>query len=154
VTSSHQERDEHEDHPVLALHVVQRAHQLKRAVEVQRHALEQALGERNAESVRDSVLKLARQMAEWEEALEQIRLGAAAALAERDRWQIAHDKLRERIDRHILEPRTTDSVQPPASRTGRTQVRAPAVHSGQDFSAIDRELERLNESMLRAFSSE
>jgi hypothetical protein len=153
VTSSQQEREEGPDQSVAALHAVQRTHQLKRALEGQRRALEKALGERDAESQRQSIATLLHQMLDWEEALEQIRLGAAAALAERDRWQIAHDKLRERMDRHALEPRTTDSPQPPASRTARTQVRAP-VTQGQDFSAIDRELERLNESMLRAFSSE
>lgn len=153
MTGSHQQRDEIQDDGAAALHVVQRTHQLKRALELMRQSLERALGGRDPESLRQSVAKLAHQISDWEDSLEQIRLGAAAALAERDRWQIAHDKLRERIDRHTLEPRTTDSVQPPASR--RTQVRSPGAHSGgQDFSAIDRELERLNESMLRAFSGE
>jgi hypothetical protein len=152
VTSSQQERDESRTQAVAALHSVQRAHQLKRALESQRHALEKTLGDHDAGELRPLLVKLVHQISDWEESLEQIRLGAAAALAERDRWQIAHDKLRERIDRHTLEPRTTDSVQPPASR--RTQVRSPAAQAGQDFSAIDRELERLNESMLRAFSSE
>jgi regulator of replication initiation timing len=131
---------------------VQRTHQLKRALEGQRHALERALREHDADSLKQVAQKLLHQLSDWEDELEQIRLGAAAALAERDRWQVAHDKLRERIDRHTLEPRTTDSVQPPASR--RTQVRSPGAQGGQDFTAIDRELERLNESMLRAFSSE
>jgi regulator of replication initiation timing len=153
VTGSHQQRDEIQDEALAALHVVQRAHQLKRVLEVQRQALERVLAARDPDALRQNASKLARQISDWEESLEQIRLGAAAALAERDRWQIAHDKLRERIDRHALEPRTTDSAQPPASR--RTQVRSPGNQGGgQDFSAIDRELERLNESMLRAFSGE
>jgi hypothetical protein len=153
VTGSHQQRDEVQDDASASLHVVQRTHQLKRALELQRQALERALAGRDAEALRQHVVRLAHQISDWEDSLEQIRLGAAAALDERDRWQVAHDKLRERIDRHTLEPRTTDSVQPPASR--RTQIRSPGAQGGgQDFSAIDRELERLNESMLRAFSSE
>jgi regulator of replication initiation timing len=152
VTGSHQQRDEVQDEASASLHVVQRTHQLKRALEVQRQALERALAARDSEALRQNVAKLAHQISDWEDSLEQIRLGAAAALDERDRWQVAHDKLRERIDRHTLEPRTTDSVQPPASR--RTQIRSPITQGGQDFSAIDRELERLNESMLRAFSGE
>lgn len=86
----------------------------------------------------------------WEEQLEVIRCDMAELLAERDRWRIAHDKLRERIDRHTLEPRSEErkvqSLPQPA--------RPRASGESQDFSAIDRELERLNASMLRAFSSE
>lgn len=152
MAGSHQQRDEVQDEAVAALHVVQRIHQLKRALEVERQSLERALAGRDPDALRQNVLKVTGQISDWEDSLEQIRMGTAAALAERDRWQIAHDKLRERIDRHTLEPRTTDSVQPPASR--RTQIRSPGVQGGQDFSAIDRELERLNESMLRAFSGE
>jgi regulator of replication initiation timing len=118
-------------------------------LEGQRHALEKVAGAGDAEKMRRDVLDLIQQIASWEESLEAIRLGTAAVLAERDRWQIAHDKLRERIDRHALEPRTGDSAQPPPSRTART-----AAAPSQDYSVIDRELERLNESMLRALSSD
>jgi hypothetical protein len=152
--TSHQERDESRQQAATADHAVQRAHQLKRSVEGQRRALEKIVNERDPEKLRRELMVVVQQMASWEESLEAIRLGEAAVLAERDRWQIAHDKLRERIDRHALEPRTTDSAGPPPSRTARTQVRPTPVNHGQDFSVIDRELERLNESMMRALASE
>jgi regulator of replication initiation timing len=95
---------------------------------------------------------LASELRQWEEQLEAIRCDVAELLAERDRMRIAHDKLRERIDRHTLEPRSEPErkiqalPQPARPR--------PSGESQQDFTAIDRELERLNASMLRAFSSE
>jgi regulator of replication initiation timing len=87
----------------------------------------------------------------WEEQLEAIRCDMADLLAERDRMRIAHDKLRERIDKHTLEPRSEPDRKVQSSRQ---PVRARPADESQDFSAIDKELERLNASMLRAFSQE
>ena len=94
---------------------------------------------------------LVSELRQWEEQLEAIRCDLAELLAERDRMRIAHDKLRERIDRHTLEPRS-EPERKVASLPQPARPR-PAGES-QDFTAIDRELERLNASMLRAFSSE
>src|SRR4051812_30577443 len=99
------------------------------------------------------VSELSREMKQWEEQLEAIRCDLADLLAERDRWRIAHDKLRERIDHHTMEPRSEPDRRPQSAR----QPVAPRVRSAdesQDFTAIDKELERLNPSMRRAFSSE
>lgn len=99
---------------------------------------------------------IASELRQWEEQLEAIRCDVAELLAERDRWRISHDKLRERIDRHTLEPRSEperklQSAPQPLPQPARPR---PSAESQQDFTAIDRELERLNASMLRAFSSE
>ncbi|HVZ33343.1 MAG TPA: hypothetical protein VG963_13015 [Polyangiaceae bacterium] len=90
----------------------------------------------------------------WESAIEELREEVAELIAERDRWRIAHDKLRERTDRHSLRPRTEPE---PAPKSGKvlSPPRMPAAsNESQDFTAIDAELERLNASMLAAFSSE
>jgi regulator of replication initiation timing len=92
------------------------------------------------------------EMKQWEEQLEEIRCDMAELLAERDRWRIAHDKLRERLDRHTLEPRSEADRRVQSTRQPVTRPRAP--EESQDFTAIDKELERLNASMLRAFSQE
>jgi hypothetical protein len=81
----------------------------------------------------------------------------ATLLAERDRWRIAHDKLRERLDRHTMEPRSetrSEANRPAQSGRQPAPIRPRSPDESQDFSAIDRELERLNASMLRAFNSE
>lgn len=94
---------------------------------------------------------LVSELRQWEEQLEAIRCDVAELLAERDRMRIAHDKLRERIDRHTLEPRS----EPERKVQSLPQPARPRPSGeSQDFTAIDRELERLNASMLRAFSSE
>jgi len=96
----------------------------------------------------------ATEMALWEEELEEVRAELAELIAESDRWRIAHDKLRERLDRHALEPRTEAEPAPRSAKIP-TPPRLPASSGeSQDFSAIDQELERLNASMLAAFSSE
>jgi regulator of replication initiation timing len=99
------------------------------------------------------VSELTSEMKQWEEQLEAIRCDLADLLAERDRWRIAHDKLRERIDRHTMEPRS-DPDRRPASARQPVAPRPRSADESQDFTAIDKELERLNASMLRAFSSE
>jgi regulator of replication initiation timing len=91
------------------------------------------------------------ELKQWEEQLEEIRGDLANLLAERDRWHIAHDKLRERLDQHTLEPRSDADRKVQSSRQ---PVRARSAEDSQDFTAIDKELERLNASMLRAFSQE
>jgi hypothetical protein len=96
---------------------------------------------------------LVSELRQWEEQLEAIRCDLAELLAERDRMRIAHDKLRERIDRHTLEPRSEPERKVQALPAQAARPR-PASGESQDFTAIDRELERLNASMLRAFSSE
>jgi regulator of replication initiation timing len=92
------------------------------------------------------------EMKVWDECLEEIRAGFVALIAERDRWQIAHDKLRERIDHHALEPRSPPERTPESGRMA--TPRRMSSDESQDFTAIDEELERLNASMLRAFSTE
>jgi regulator of replication initiation timing len=95
--------------------------------------------------------ELVGELKQWEDRLEEIRCDLADLLAERDRVRIAHDKLRERLDRHTLEPRSDPDRKLQSSRQ---PVRARSADESQDFTAIDKELERLNASMLRAFSSE
>jgi hypothetical protein len=100
---------------------------------------------------------LVSELRQWEEQLEAIRCDLAELLAERDRMRIAHDKLRERIDRHTLEPRSeperkVQALPLPAQPINPIRPR-PGAGESQDFTAIDRELERLNASMLAAFSS-
>lgn len=90
---------------------------------------------------------------QWEDQLEAIRCDLADLLAERDRWRIAHDKLRERLDRHTLEPRSEPDRRVQSSRQP-VAVRARPPEESQDFTAIDKELERLNASMMRAFTQE
>jgi regulator of replication initiation timing len=94
---------------------------------------------------------LTSEIKQWEDQLEEIRCNLADLLAERDRWRIAHDKLRERLDKHTLEPRSEPDRRVQGSRQ---QVRARPPEESQDFTAIDKELERLNASMMRAFSQE
>ena len=101
--------------------------------------------------------ELISELARWEEQLEEIRCDMAELLAERDRWRIAHDKLRERLDRHTMEPRSetrSDPNRPAQSARQPVPMRPRSPDESQDFTAIDRELERLNASMLRAFNSE
>ena len=108
-----------------------------------------ALAKRASELVAD--------ISRWEEQLEEIRCDMAELLAERDRWRIAHDKLRERLDRHTMEPRSetrSDPNRPAQSARQPAPIRPRTADESQDFTAIDRELERLNASMLRAFNSE
>jgi regulator of replication initiation timing len=94
---------------------------------------------------------LSSEIKQWEEQLEEIRCDLAELLAERDRWRIAHDKLRERLDRHTMEPRSDPDRRVQSTRQ---PVRPRSPDESQDFSAIDKELERLNASMMRAFSQE
>jgi len=98
-----------------------------------------------------SLVDIVDEMKLWDECLEEIRLDLADLIADKDRLQIAHDKLRERIDRHALEPRSPPERPPESARLPSPRVAAP--NESQDFTAIDKELERLNASMLRAFSS-
>jgi regulator of replication initiation timing len=91
------------------------------------------------------------EMKQWEDSLEEIRCDLANLLAERDRLRIAHDKLRERIERHTMEPRSEERRVP--SQKPVTPQRLRPADESQDFTAIDKELERLNASMMRAFSS-
>jgi regulator of replication initiation timing len=98
------------------------------------------------------VSELPSEMKLWEDQLEEIRCDLADLLAERDRWRIAHDKLRERVDRHTMEPRSDADRRVQSSR--QPVARPRAAEESQDFTAIDKELERLNASMMRAFSQE
>ena len=123
-----------------------------------RKALQSARTDLLEQGVRTEDDGLRRQLSEladgvkgWDQSLEELREELASLVSERDRWKIAHDKLRERMDHHSLQPRMemrrVQSTQMPA-------VRPSSSPDGQDFATIDRELEQLNESMLRAFSSE
>lgn len=126
---------------------VRKVQRLKKAIARGRALLADEPGTAGA----GSASSLALELRQWEEQLEAIRCDVAELLAERDRMRIAHDKLRERIDRHTLEPRS----EPERKIQSLPQpVRPRPAGESQDFTAIDRELERLNASMLRAFSSE
>ena len=133
----------------VAEDAVRKVQRLKRAFVRSRAMLEDERqgpglsGERLNEVVSD--------LRQWEDQLEQIRCDLADLLAERDRLRIAHDKLRERIDKHTLEPRSEPDRKVQSSRQ---PVRARPADESQDFTAIDKELERLNASMMRAFSQE
>ena len=101
--------------------------------------------------------ELVADLSRWEEQLEEVRCDMAELLAERDRWRIAHDKLRERLDRHTMEPRSevrSDGNRGAQSARQPAPIRPRSADESQDFTAIDRELEQLNASMLRAFNSE
>ncbi len=126
-----------------------------------RKALARVRSSLGPEALVDDEVSLTKRLADivdeikvWDACLEDVRSELAGLIAERDSWRIAHDKLRERLDRHSLEPRT-DPDRPPQSARQPTMARPrPTSGESQDFSAIDAELARLNESMLRAFSSE
>jgi regulator of replication initiation timing len=128
---------------------VRKIQRLKRAFGRQKVILEEE--SRASGSAGKALVELGLELRQWEEQLEAIRCDMADLLAERDRMRIAHDKLRERIDKHTLEPRSEPDRKVQSSRQ---PVRARPADESQDFSAIDKELERLNASMLRAFSQE
>ena len=100
--------------------------------------------------------ELVAELSRWEDQLQAIRCDMAELLAERDRWRIAHDKLRERLDRHTMEPRSEtrsdgNRAEHPAA------VADPAAHRrrvARLHGDRSRKLQRLNASMLRAFNSE
>jgi hypothetical protein len=126
-----------------------------------RKGLARARGSLTPEALVDDEVSLSKRLADivdemklWDTCLEEVRAELAGLIAERDSWRIAHDKLRERLDRHSLEPRTDPDRPPPQSARQPAMVRPRPSGESQDFSAIDAELARLNESMLRAFSSE
>ncbi len=99
--------------------------------------------------------RLAVMLEEWEGCIEESRATVVDILAQLDRLQITHDKLRERIDSQSLLPRTEESharPEPSRSRAFSAPVALPSPGESQDFSAIDAELSKLNESMLRAMS--
>lgn len=133
---------------------VRKIQRLKKGFGRSKALLADAKAGASPERVSELVVELQR----WEEQLEAIRCDMAELLADRDRWRIAHDKLRERLDRHTLEPRseTRSEANRPAQSVRQPVpfVRPRAAEESQDFTAIDRELERLNASMLRAFNSE
>lgn len=140
--------DENREKPEDGVRKLQR---LRKAVTRARGNL--AAEELESASVRARLSDLADEMKLWDACLEEVRVELAALIAERDSWRIAHDKLRERMDYHSIEPRTDPDQQPQSGRMPSPRARRPTDES-QDFTAIDRELERLNASMLRAFSSE
>ncbi len=134
--------------------IVRKIHRLKQSV-AKAHGLIMREGVRGGgPAVADRIAELASQMKGWEEYLEEVRSDIADLIAERDRWQIAHDKLRERLDHHSIEPRSQVERKRESARAPGPRVPPAVPGESQDFSAIDRELERLNASMLRAFSSE
>ena len=130
---------------------VRKLQELRRAVQGARTDLLEQGVRTEDDQLRRHLSELADQVKSWDEALEDLREDLASLVSERDRWKIAHDKLRERLDHHSLEPRMemrrVQSTQMPA-------VRPATSPDGQDFANIDRELEALNASMMRAFSSD
>lgn len=143
-------RDESGEKPGDAVRKLQ---QLKKTLAQARVALTNEAAGHASVPLAKRVAELASEMKLWDDSLEEIRCDLAELIAERDRWQIAHDKLRERIDHHALSPRSEADKKPESGRIPTPRAAAVSGES-QDFSAIDRELERLNASMLRAFSSE
>ena len=88
------------------------------------------------------VPELLRDLLRWEGVVEQARGELARLIVERDRWRIAHDKLRERVDRHSIRPRMSEREASPG-------LQRPPVSEGEDdFRTIDAQLAKLNESML------
>ena len=140
-------RVENSDKPEDA---VRKLHHLKKALARARIAIASDEASEDA-ALRKRSSDLVGEMRLWDECLEEIRAGFAELIVERDRWQIAHDKLRERIDHHALEPRSPPERTPESGRIA--TPRRMSSDESQDFTAIDEELERLNASMLRAFSS-
>jgi regulator of replication initiation timing len=132
---------------------VRRLLRLKKAIARSRATLAAEVALLDPASLSKRAGDIATEMGLWEESLEDIRVELAELIAESDRWRIAHDKLRERIDRHALEPRTEVESPPRSAKIATPRAQAASGES-QDFSAIDLELERLNASMLAAFSSE
>jgi len=133
----------------VAEDAVRKVQRLKRAFVRSRAMLED---ERQGQGlVGERLNEVVSELRQWEDQLELIRCDLADLLAERDRLRIAHDKLRERIDKHTLEPRSEPDRKVQSSRQ---PVRARPADESQDFTAIDKELERLNASMMRAFSQE
>ena len=115
----------------------------------------QAIRRKVAQGVALEPESLASLLEQWEEDVEDSRASVVDILARFDRMQITHDKLRERMDSQALHPRTDRAKpKPPSSRSGAVRAAQPVAASGesQDFSAIDAELSKLNESMLRAMS--
>ena len=132
---------------------VRRLLRLKKAMARSRATLAAEVALLDPASLSKRAGDIATEMGLWEESLEDIRVELAELIADCDRWRIAHDKLRERIDRHALEPRTEADAAPRSAKIVSPRVQAGSGES-QDFSAIDLELERLNASMLAAFSTE
>lgn len=133
---------------------VRRLLRLKKAMARARGTLSGEVSNLDQVSLAKRAGDAATEMALWEEELEEVRVELAELIAECDRWRIAHDKLRERLDRHALEPRTEMEPVPRSARIPAPPRVMPSSGESQDFSAIDQELERLNASMLAAFSSE
>jgi hypothetical protein len=134
--------------------IVRKIHRLKQSVAKAQSLITREGGRGGAPGGIDRLSDLSSQMKGWEEFLEEIRADLADLIAERDRWQIAHDKLRERLDHHSIEPRSQVERKRDSARAQGPRREPAAPGESQDFSAIDRELELLNASMLRAFSSE
>jgi regulator of replication initiation timing len=143
-------RDESGEKPEDAVRKLQR---LKKELARARVALDIESTGQDSSALPRFVGDLALEMKRWDDTLEQIRCELADLIVERDRWRIAHDKLRERVDHHPLTPRSDADKKPQSARMSTPRARASSDES-QDFTAIDRALEQLNASMLRAFSSE
>ncbi len=141
-------RDEGAEKPEDAVRKLQR---LKKALSRARLGLESDDSVPGSTSLAKRVGALVDEMKLWEDCFEEIRCELAELIAERDSWRISHDKLRERLDRHTLQPRSEPDKKPQSGRMPTTRVRT--ADESQDFTAIDKELELLNASMLRAFSS-
>jgi regulator of replication initiation timing len=148
VSSVDRVRDEGGEKPEDAVRKLQR---LKKALGRARVGLANDDGVAGSTSLAKRVVDLIDEMKLWEDSFEEIRCELAELIAERDSWRISHDKLRERMDRHTLEPRSEPDKKPQSARLPTTRVRT--ADESQDFTAIDKELELLNASMLRAFSS-
>lgn len=95
---------------------------------------------------------LAHDLERWDGVMDEIRNAMVALTAEHDRLQIAHDKLRERLDVHSLRPRGVVAAKAPPKAAATSGPHVLSSGQSQDFTAIDAELSKLNESMMRAMS--
>jgi len=98
-------------------------------------------------------LDMVEELGAWLELLEGLSSRVGALISEGDGWRIANERLRERLERHSLEPRTHKLSDPPMSRARRVGSLSGASslpEPTEDFQTIDIQLAKLNESMKAA----
>lgn len=100
---------------------------------------------------------LAHDMKRWDGVMDEIRHAMVEMTARHDLLQIDHDKLKERMESQAMRPRErkprSGRMSRPSMAIASTSAAQPLLSGqSQDFTAIDAELSKLNESMLRAMS--
>lgn len=96
-------------------------------------------------------------MERWDGVVDEVRQAMIALTTTHDLLQIAHDKLKERVDGNALKPRELrprqGRVSPSVPHMSAASGAQPLTGSqSQDFTAIDAELAKLNESMFKAIA--